>query len=365
MNTRAKLHVLVATPLGQGGQGGIDRMTDAFVAELHRWAGDRLSVKVARTRGEAHILFSWTHLLAFIWIMVTLRIRGQCDLLHINVAAKGSTFRKALIASIARLLGVPYVVHLHGSGYDEFWTNLGPWARTIAGPLFAHASRVIVLGRTWQKFVQTQGLCAAQKIIVLPNATQAKASPLRNPCPSSVRILFLGKLGQRKGAHILLEALHRLRDVGEWQAVLAGNGDVTSFRQTVQKMSLDKWVSIKDWQTASATQSLLLQSDILVLPSFAENLPMSVIEAMAAGLAIVATPVGAVPDIIEDGKSGILIGTGDVSALSNALSTLIRDRNLRDRLGTAARAFHREHLNLARYSQRLLTVWQDCSGSQN
>jgi glycosyltransferase involved in cell wall biosynthesis len=95
-----------------------------------------------------------------------------------------------------------------------------------------------------------------------------------------------------------------------------------------------------------------------VLPSFAENLPVSVIEGMAAGLAVVTTPVGAVEDIITHEETGLLVQPGDVTALTEALTRLVEDPELRARLGAAAMVVHRERLELAPFANAIHSVWK-------
>jgi glycosyltransferase involved in cell wall biosynthesis len=123
-------------------------------------------------------------------------------------------------------------------------------------------------------------------------------------------------------------------------------------------------VEVPGWVGPDAIERQLAESDVLVLPSFVENLPMSVIEGMAAGLAVVTTPVGATRDIIEHGVTGLFVPPGDSDALAQALWALIDDRALRQRLGQAARAFHREHLDSGVYLQRLLALWRAAAGDR-
>jgi glycosyltransferase involved in cell wall biosynthesis len=104
---------------------------------------------------------------------------------------------------------------------------------------------------------------------------------------------------------------------------------------------------------------LLAASDIFALPSFSENLPMSVIEAMAAGLAVVATPVGAVEDIVSHGETGLLVQPGNAGELADALRQLITDAPLRARLGKAAKATHRARLDIAPYVENLTAIWRE------
>ena len=84
---------------------------------------------------------------------------------------------------------------------------------------------------------------------------------------------------------------------------------------------------------------------------------MSVIEAMANGLAVIATPVGAVPDILRHGETGLLVPPGDPAALTAALRRLLTDPQLRLRLGRAAQTFHRANLEIGPYLGRLVEIW--------
>ena len=83
---------------------------------------------------------------------------------------------------------------------------------------------------------------------------------------------------------------------------------------------------------------------------------------MAAGLAVVATPVGAVEDIITDGDTGLLVPPGDVPALTDALMRLVNDPQLRERLGKAAQAVHREYLELAPFAETICNIWKAAAG---
>ncbi|TIY10986.1 MAG: glycosyltransferase family 4 protein, partial [Mesorhizobium sp.] len=112
------------------------------------------------------------------------------------------------------------------------------------------------------------------------------------------------------------------------------------------------------WVGPDEVASLIASADILVLPSFAENLPVSVIEGMAAGLAVVTTPVGAVEDIITNEESGLLVPPGDVAALTEALTRLVENPALRARLGAAAMAVHRDRLDLAPFVGAICEVWR-------
>jgi glycosyltransferase involved in cell wall biosynthesis len=99
--------------------------------------------------------------------------------------------------------------------------------------------------------------------------------------------------------------------------------------------------------------------DILVLPSFSEKLPMSVIEALAHGMAVICTPVGALPDIIEHERTRLIVKPGDVEELAPALSRLTEDPDLRRRLGEGGKALNRTRLDIDVCAERLVAIWTE------
>jgi glycosyltransferase involved in cell wall biosynthesis len=106
---------------------------------------------------------------------------------------------------------------------------------------------------------------------------------------------------------------------------------------------------------------LLRRTDVLVLPSRAENLPMAILEAFARGIAVVATPVGAIPEVIDHDRNGLIVPVGDIVELADSLGRLIANRDLRHRLGTAARHDHAERYEIGRYVERLSAIWRSAA----
>jgi glycosyltransferase involved in cell wall biosynthesis len=357
INSNKKLRVLVSVPSGLDGQGGIDRIMAAFGHELQRQKRADVDVQFHTTRGNRHVAFSAFHVLGFCMRMLAGRMTGRLDLVHLNLSSFGSTYRKLIIAAWARAIGLPYVLHLHGSQYQAFWKDDQRLLTRRIRAMFEHAGCVVALGQTWRDFIALRAPLAAGKIVIVPNATAIPVLPHAGG-GESTHILFLGRVGERKGVPQLIEALHAMRDHPGWRATIAGDGDVEAARSRVKALGLADRIRLPGWVGPSDVAALIASADILVLPSFAENLPVSVIEGMASGLAVVATPVGAVEDIIADGQTGLLVPPGDVPALTEALTRLIDDPVLRNRLGAAALAVHRERLELAPFTDALCSVWK-------
>lgn len=350
-------HVVIATPLGEHGRGGVDRITDVIRAHVRAHPDPAFALEFVTTRGKGSILLSPGYLAAAGLRILWLRATGRVDVLHINLVERGSTVRKLVLCALARSLGVPYVLHLHGAEFHQFWDSAGPWLSARLTAAFSHAARTIVLGSFWAAYISSRAPRAL--IEVVPNATFApRVQPDPRPSQGPVHILFLGEIGVRKGVPELLQALAKLPPGETWRATLAGNGGVDAARSETARLGLQDRVAVRGWADPQEVDRLLREADVLVLPSHHENLPMSVIEGMAYGLAVVTTPVGAVPDIIIPGQTGVLCPPGDPDALAQALRTVITDPALRRRLGRAARDFHREHLEAEAFVRRLKSIWK-------
>jgi glycosyltransferase involved in cell wall biosynthesis len=358
---KSKLRVVIATPLGPKGRGGMDRLTDLLLEMFKKHADLGIEVASLTTRGYRKFpsaLLVFAYAVARIWYASW---RGQVDLLHLNLAQGGSLYRKLILARIARRLNIPYVVHLHGSRFDEFWASASPLVQRAIGQLFSESSHIIVLGRFWERLITDHLPDAQKKITILPNATKSRSAKHERPKGSPVHICFLGLLGERKGTYDLIAALSQLKGCDKWQATIAGNGELDKCRAQVKSLGIAERVTIPGWLDSAMVEDLLSRTDIFVLPSTAENLPMAVLEAFAFGIAVVATPVGAVPEVIDHGRNGMIVPVGDVAALADALQLLIRDDALRELLGGAAKRDHADRYDAELYVERLAAIWRDAA----
>lgn len=357
------VHVLVTVPVGEGGQGGIDKIMASLKHELERRGPGDIRPRFLATRGRGHIALSLLHTFAFCFRMLGARLRGKVDVVHINLASHGSTYRKLCISGWAAMLGIPYVLHLHGGGYKRFWPEADTLLSRRIGAMFRRAAGVIVLGKIWRDFVLSKVPEAEGRVVILPNATETPSLPHKGG-GDKVQILFLGRIEKDKGTPELCEALGLMADLPGWRATIAGAGEEEMLRARLKQLGLEGRVAVPGWQTARDVARLLSEADILTLPSFVENQPISIIEGMAAGLAVVATPVGAVEDIVSDGETGFLVPPGDVPALRNALSRLVEEPELRRRMGEAGKARHRACLDVAPFADALCDIWRAAAESR-
>lgn len=357
------LRVLLATPFGAQGRGGIDRLVDLIVNGLDR--NEELATRAVRlvTRGEGGLpkgSFVFAAALARLWRAAR---ENQADLLHINLASSGSTYRKLILAALAHRLGMPYVVHLHSGRFDRFWADSRPEiARAING-LFANSNAIIVLGESWKKIVCDRVPQARDKINVLANATLPSGCERAPASDGRARITFLGKIGPNKGTRELLQALATMSDRSDWVATICGNGAVEEARMFANTLGIGDRTRFPGWLGVQETAAQLRETDIFVLPSFSEGLPMSILEAFAWGIPVVATPVGSIPEVVEHNSNGLIVPAGDVEALAQGIQRLVQDPELREALGKAARQDHAVRFNIQNYVPRLATIWRKAVSS--
>lgn len=158
--------------------------------------------------------------------------------------------------------------------------------------------------------------------------------------PRGKRLIFVGRLAAVKGVPVLIEAFERLAARHpEARLEIVGDGPERARAEArVAERGLGSAVSFLGYQSADAVSELLGRADCLVLPSFAEGVPVVLMEAMASGLPVVASRVAGVQELVEDGVSGFTVPAGDVETLVARLDQLLSDPDLCDRMGAAGRA---------------------------
>jgi len=285
-------------------------------------------------KGGSRVAKLVTAVIAFGRVAVLLR---RTRLMHIHMALGASLFRKFPFFALAWLFNKTTVVHLHC--FDSLFNSLmdGPpsLGRVLCSWMLRRADRVIVLSPSWEQTILRHVPLA--RTCCLPNPYWLP------PCFQPVNrtghtVLYLNRIESRKGYEHLLGAIPTvLKHCPRAKFVLAGHGDVVSARQIAADLGVESAVEFPGWVEGDRKWSLLARADILCLPSFAEGVPITLLEAMGAGIAVVTTPVGGIPDIVKDGVNGILVQAGDVASIAESLIRLLTDADLRGRLTDAGR----------------------------
>lgn len=241
------------------------------------------------------------------------------DLYHIHVASRGSTFRKGHYVDVIKKWNKKVILHVHGAQYLVFFNEISEKKKNRVIEILKKSDMVIALSQDWkEKFDQTFGL---NNCFVLENGIDMErlAPAMQDQAAHQKSFVTLGRLGQRKGTYDLVEAIDIARKtVPDIKCYLAGDGEVEKVKELVRTKHLEKNIEVVGWANFDKKLELLKSVSTVVLPSYNEGLPMSILEGMACGKAIISTTVGAIPEVVKE-DNGILIEPGDVQALAQAL----------------------------------------------
>jgi glycosyltransferase involved in cell wall biosynthesis len=176
-------------------------------------------------------------------------------------------------------------------------------------------------------------------------------------------LIFLGRIGEHKGADRILRAIAKLPDAVRAQVRLcmAGDGAVDEMRALAEQLGLASQVEIRGWIAGADKEAWMRQTNVFILPSRNEGLPMAMLEAMAWGKALIVSPVGAIPEFVTDGVEGFLVPPDDIDAIADAIRKLAENPDLRVQMGTAARK-RVEPLDIQNYRIRLGEIYREALG---
>jgi glycosyltransferase involved in cell wall biosynthesis len=268
--------------------------------------------------------------------LLSMLLARRLAIVHAHSAARGSFWRKSVLCMMADLFGVPYVFHVHSGEFGVFYASeCGPAAKWWIRRTLRRAACVIALTEAWSKVL----------LSIEPHAqVRVLGNPVRVPCAlpearetGRPEVLFLGRLHEKKGVFDLVRAVPLvLKCVPDAVFTLAGDGGREAVWRLAGELGVQDAVRLPGWLDEAEKGAALAAARVLVLPSYYEGLPVCILEAMAAGVPVVATPAGGIPELLGNGECGLLAPPGDVEALAEALALMLRDAGLRRRLRESA-----------------------------
>jgi glycosyltransferase involved in cell wall biosynthesis len=240
------------------------------------------------------------------------------------------------IQAASLFTGVPTVLTVHGTTLFSPSKSLAERFKKYLERLIFLRCRYDVLLSVTQNLQEVKG--SGTPVILLRNGVDPErfrpdpqaASQAHRAASSPLRLLFVGRLEHIKGLPILLEAMEALGDIVELSVV--GEG---SLKHSLEQTARTKSLPVRFWGTVqgAALVKLYQEHDVFVLPSLSEGFPLTLLEAAAAGLAVVASHVGDVPALVHEGKNGLLVPAGDAKELTKALLHLVNHRGLVQEFG--------------------------------
>jgi len=286
--------------------------------------------------------------------------RRRPDVVLLFVAVGASIVEKGAMAWYARLRGVPVIMFPRGGSVIDDCRR-SAFTRAWVRCCFAGARKIVCQSEAWQRFAVDMLGFSPGNVVVIRNWTAtrelldigAMRAHRADPC---VRLIYLGWLDREKGVFDLIDACTNLEGM-RFNLDFAGEGNASAeARALVESRGLNGAVRFRGWLRGEDLRQALRESDVLVLPSWAEGLPNAMVEGMAARLAVVVTGVGAIPEVITDRVSGMVVESRNSDSLARALREVIADGEFREKLASEAYRIARLEFEVEAAVDRLLPV---------
>jgi len=357
--------VLMVGP-GEGTIGGIRSLVESIAPTLQRRAQFRYMPTVCRRAGaESGRLTARNVALAlsqYARFAIALA-RFRPHIVHIHTSEGLAWYKDAFYVLAARASARRAILHMHGSNFVEAYGRSGVAAQRFTHTVLTLADQVIEVSE--EGAGELAAIVPSARVSVLRNCIDITKFADETPrYPADVmRVLFLGTVGERKGVFDLLSAAAVAKSRGcAMHLRLAGPpehaADLDKVRESVEALGLGGLCETIGPVQGRATAQLLRECDVFALPSHHEALPMAILEAMAAGLPIVAARVGGIPELVVDGFNGFLIAPGDIAGLAQRLMILAAEPDLRSLMGRRSRESAVREYDVTPYVERLVMLYE-------
>lgn len=299
--------------------------------------------------------YSLIYFTKYLFVIPSRRI----GLVHLHSSAYMSFWEKCAYLDLARLFGKKVVLHIHGSSFDRFIRESGRFARGAILRHLRRCDRVVALSESWRTFFLEY--LAPDKIAVVENGIDLSLYRELEPRPAPVpTVVFLGEVCSRKGIFDLLSAFKKvLATLPDARLVLAGPGELEKSQMVARHLGISDAVEFLGPRYGAAKAAVLSEGWCMALPSYAEVFPLALLDGYAAGLPVVSTRVGGIPDFVQEGENGLLVEPGDQQGLAAALTRLLTETPLRCRMAEANRRVARERYDIDICAQRVREIYQE------
>jgi glycosyltransferase involved in cell wall biosynthesis len=274
-------------------------------------------------RSGGRLTKGWWFVTSYARLFIRLCTDRNIRIVHLHTAADGSFKRNSQLIRMIRRFDKRIILHIHASRFKDFFNESTEKGRHEILKTLDSTDRLIVLSQSWKEWFMSQGI-AEDKITILHNITP---DPTRIPEARTqdgrLHLLFMGEIGQRKGVFDILRALrdHKEEIAGKLELRIGGNRQEELLMSRIKEYGLENMVIFEGWVSGEKKLRLLNWADVYILPSFNEGLPISILEAMSYGCPIISTPVGGIPEVVND--NGILVRPGESDEIFAAIRRYI------------------------------------------
>jgi glycosyltransferase involved in cell wall biosynthesis len=273
----------------------------------------------------------------------------KIDIVHIHGSDPTSSKRKYIYFKLVSLFRRKTIYHFHGNLLFAAYPELSSTWKRCFRELFEHSDMVISLSEYAKKkiieFAPSANIVVVPNSIGLPSLNQELEDEAQ---ARGIQLSFLGHIKEQKGIFDLLKVVKELINNGtDVRLCVGGYGALDRLQREIAVLGLKDRVEYLGWISEEQRDSLLRKTDIFVLPSYGEGMPMSILEAMSYRIPVITCPVGGIPELVIDGETGFLVPPGDLGDLRRRIFELISDKEMRLRFGNSGRQVIESKHNLA------------------
>lgn len=364
MSVSKGIRVLMIGP-GEGVGGGIAALVDTILPTLEKRVALKYFSSVAyrplKDSGKVtvrNIAIAFSQYIRFLIALV----RFRPNIIHLHTSQGIAWLKDSLFVLVGKMVHCHVIIHMHGGNFDKIYDENPRLIQAYTRKILRLADAILSVSEEWK--IRLTRIIPEEKIFPFRNCIDIHSfqSYASEDSKDGIQILFLGRIGQLKGGYDLIEAIHSLHLKREtFHVWMVGpeekDGDRQKVNELLRKYELLDICELVGSVGRKKALQYFCQASIFVLPSYYEGLPMVVLEALAAGLPVIATPVGGIPEVVRDGFNGYLVPIGDVPALANKLATLISNSDLRKNMGKHGREIAEQELGMESYVDRMVDLY--------
>ena len=272
----------------------------------------------------------------------------EIKIIHIHGASYGSFYRKFVVFIIGKYIFRKKIIyHVHGGGFKVFYNKSNVLSKRLIKTLFSNADIVICLSNSWiEYYMQTFKI---KRAVILPNIIDYPVKVMPAEKTGIITFLFLGMISEAKGIFDLIEVIAKNKEKykNRIKLLIGGNGEVQYLNELIKRFDIEDIVEYLGWISSVKKVEVLNNSNVYILPSYNEGLPISILESMSYGKPIISTNVGGIPEIVKNKRNGLLITPGEFKEIEIAIDYFLENPDLIDEYGAMSVKLVKKHLPLA------------------
>lgn len=323
---------------------------------------NKIDIKFIATYNEGNMIYKLLFAIkAYIKILLVLIFNRKIKVIHVNMAARGSFYRKSIIIFLSKLFRKKTIIHMHGGAFSIFYEQeCNNIIKKYINFIFNISDIILVLSDEWKE--KFEGYNIQTNIKVLNNGV--KVPQKNNYNEKNNNIIFLGKICKEKGIFDLLLVIKQLKEKNnDIKLIIGGQGEVEKLNDEIKRLEIEENVNYLGWIDINQRDYWLKRSKIFILPSYYEAMPMSILEAMSFGIPTIATQVGGIPTLIDNYVDGILYTPGNLEELRDSILKLYSNNNLLREISNNCYKKCKNKFSLDKISDQILSIYYEINNN--